>query len=287
MLSPLFARLPRGHGSLAALREAIAGVAEPADRAILGGVTSDRLGHAFAAGYAAALARLAGDPAATSLCVTEEGGAHPRAIRTTLSPEGRLRGAKAWSTLAGDADVLLVAASVGERDGRNELRVARVAADAPGVMRTPMPATPFAPEIGHWRVTFADAPVLDVLPGDGWERYVRPFRTVEDAHVCLATAAYLVGVARAYGWPRDSAERLVADVVLLRAIAGLAPDEPAVHVALAGAIAGLRERVVATDGLWASVDPEEAARWRRDVALLQVADRARAKRAEVAWGRLA
>ena len=95
------------------------GLQRPVDRAIAGGAAVDRLGYAFAAGYAAALHALVPElerpPVLASLAATEEGGAHPRAIRTTLTREGdhwRLSGHKRWVTLAGTQ--LLVLAKLEE-----------------------------------------------------------------------------------------------------------------------------------------------------------------------------
>ncbi len=67
----------------------------PMDRAVAGGFLADRIGYAFAAGYEAALRRLAPDlpeGPIVSLCITEKEGAHPRAIKARLDkrPLGRL-----------------------------------------------------------------------------------------------------------------------------------------------------------------------------------------------------
>src|SRR5262245_11666572 len=75
-------------------RDLRARFASPIDRAIAGGRSAGRLGFAFAAGYHAALSALfpsIGDERFAALCATEEGGARPRAIRTSLSrgPDGR------------------------------------------------------------------------------------------------------------------------------------------------------------------------------------------------------
>jgi acyl-CoA dehydrogenase len=149
------------------------------ERAALGGLVASCVGWAFASGYEAALARL--DPEATrdgslaALCATEEGGGHPRAIRTTLTPTGgqyALAGRKAWVTLGAEAEVLLVVASVGlDPDGRNRLRVARVPSSRAGVRLEAGGATPFAPEIGHARAAFEGVTVdeAELLPGDGYE----------------------------------------------------------------------------------------------------------------------
>ena len=57
------------------------------DMAIAGSFISDRLAYAFAAGYWSALYCLIPslpEKTITSLCVTEEQGNHPKAIKTTL-----------------------------------------------------------------------------------------------------------------------------------------------------------------------------------------------------------
>src|SRR6476469_1880879 len=92
----------------------------PASLAVAGGFAADRLGYAFASGYQAALRALVPDlpvDRTASLCVTERGGGHPRAIETRLVALGggavKLTGEKRWATLSGESGVLLVAASTG------------------------------------------------------------------------------------------------------------------------------------------------------------------------------
>jgi acyl-CoA dehydrogenase len=256
----------------------------PFDRAVRGAHDADRLGHAFVHGYGAALATLVpGVPARTSLCATEEAGNHPRAIATRLDTDLRLRGAKTWSTLAHQAELLLVVASIGSDDtGRNRLRVVKVSPTAPGVTITPMPPPPFAPEIGHAEITF-DTRVAagDVHPGDGYDDNLKPFRTVEDIHVHAALVGWMLGLGERHGWPRELIERLLAAVATLRGLATAPPLAPATHLALAGAIAQTRELVARAP--WASLDTDTRARWERDRPLLEVAGRARTARLEAAW----
>ncbi|MES2641409.1 MAG: acyl-CoA dehydrogenase family protein [Myxococcota bacterium] len=260
----------------------------PIDHAIVGGALADRLGYAYAAGYGAALRSLVptlGRDTTACLCITEAGGGHPRAIQTALVADGEgftLTGAKRWATLAGDGDVLLVAASTGWDAERNQLRLVRLPADTPGVRFVALPPTPFTPEVPHYEVTF-DAVRVDasaVLPGDGYTTYIKPFRTIEDIHVSAAAAAYLLASARSGGWPVALAGRLAALVVTLRALAGAPPDAPATHVALGGALALLDELSAAA--AWAPGDPA-AARWHRDAPLLRIAEKARATRLAAAW----
>lgn len=263
------------------------------ERAAAGGFTADRLGYAFAAGYHSALRALLPDlpedlPAA--LCITEDGGAHPRAIATRLEPptDGtwRLTGTKRWATLADRARVLFVAASTGQTpDGRNQLRLVRVPTHAPGVTITLLPETAFTPEIRHATVRFDGAPVpdADVLPGDGYQRYIKPFRTVEDLHVHAALLGHLLGVARRHRWPRERCEQLTTLLAALRPLADAPPSSAAVHVALAGLLDLLGRLLTETQAHWELVDAEARARWQRDQGLLAVATRARAQRREVAW----
>src|SRR4051812_7923256 len=65
---------------------------DPFERATRGGAHADRIGWAFASGYQAALRALdptIPDDVVAALCVTEADGNFPRAIRTTLTPEGK------------------------------------------------------------------------------------------------------------------------------------------------------------------------------------------------------
>src|SRR5262245_25603109 len=99
--------------------------------------------------------------------------------------------------MASAAQSLLVVASTGNVDGKNRLRVVRVPANAAGVRIEPAVA-PFVPEIAHARVTLDGVRVSagDLLPGDGYDDYLKPFRTIEDLHVHGALLGYLIGVAR-------------------------------------------------------------------------------------------
>ncbi|MCC6556674.1 MAG: acyl-CoA dehydrogenase family protein [Polyangiaceae bacterium] len=268
----------------------------PIDRAIAGGFAADRLGLAFAAGYREALEALAPGIAGAgiaTLCATEEGGAHPRAIRTALERgaggELRLRGKKRWSTLATEAEALLVVASVGEDEaGKNRLRVVRVGAREAGVRIAAMPAPPFAPEIPHAEVELDGVLVreADVLEGDGYEAHLKPFRTIEDVHGHAAALGYLIGAARRHGWPGALIERLAAAALAARAIAAEPPAAAATHVALAGLLAEVERLLSDAAPSWELAGEAERARWARDRPLLEVAAGARAARRERAWQRL-
>jgi hypothetical protein len=162
-----------------------------------------------------------------------------------------------------------------------------VSTSAPGVRITPTSA-PFVPEIPHAEVDLDHVVVAeaDLLPGDGYDAYLKPFRTVEDAHVHAALAGYLIGVARRHEW-HDLVERLLAVALATRAVALADPALPTTHVALAGVLALAGREVEEVEARWrAQVDDPEHVRWQRDRALLQVATTARLARRDRAWERL-
>ncbi len=261
----------------------------PFDVALAGGFSADRLGYAFASGYAAAGAALFGKSGRRgALCATEERGAHPRHIRCALrrTEDGwRLSGEKRFVTFGAHAELLYVVCSLGEKGGHNELRVVAIA-PREGVVMTPLADTPFVPEIPHAAVRFDDVRVADdeILEGDGYQRYLKPFRTVEDVHVHAALVGWLTQVGRRSSWPEAHLERLASIALSLRAIAQSDPSAPEIHVALAGAIAAAAALVEALD--WPAVDEPTRRRWERDRALLRVAGTARDKRLVAAWRRL-
>ncbi|XXF76094.1 acyl-CoA dehydrogenase family protein [Myxococcaceae bacterium GXIMD 01537] len=267
-----------------------------ADLALAGGFLADRLGYAFASGYHAALRSLfpalaADTPAA--LCATEAGGNHPSHIQTRLTARGdgsfQLDGAKAFVTFGTLARQLLVVASEGQdAQGRNRLRFVRIDPARPGVTVTALPQTPFVPEVPHAELTLEGVAVAahEVLPGDGYARYLKPFRTVEDCHVHAAFLGWLMQVARRSGWPAAVQDEILAVAAAVRSMALSDPESPAVHVALGGVLDLSARLVERAAPLWAQVDAATRERWERDRALLHVAGKARARRREAARERL-
>lgn len=255
--------------------------------AVVAASSATTVGAAFLFGYRHALRALVPTLPAdrvVCLCATEKGGAHPRAIATTLTETGDgwvVDGEKTWVTAAPVAQLLLVVAKSGvDEAGRNRLRVALVDTEQPGVTLTPQPPTPFVPEIAHASVRFAEARVQELLPGDGYDRYLKPFRTVEDAHVFGAVLAYLFGQAQQHDWPRPLRERIVAALASFEKVALGDSRSREIHLLLAGAIALGHQ--LASEATPCFADAAREA-WQRDAMLLQVASKARTARAEAAW----
>lgn len=270
----------------------------PAALALAGGFAADRVGWAFASGYQAALRTLLPDlphDTLAAFCVTEAEGNRPRHIRTTIAPQpdGTLRidGAKRWTTLGPSSTLLLIvgalpAAADAERPA---LRVARVPVPAPGLVLQPMPPTRFVPEVPHAQVLMQDLRVAAdaLLPHDGYEAYVKPFRSIEDLHVTLAVLAYLLREGRARRWPAAFNEELVAALSLLLQLAHDDANAASTHIALAGALHIAHRLYAEASRLWAAAAADPAAqRWQRDAPLFDVAGAAREQRAVRAWERL-
>lgn len=267
------------------------------DVAILGGAAADRVAWAFGSAFQAALRVLVPgleEDRLAALCITEKQGNMPRDLQTTLRREGTdivLDGAKHWATLGPKGAVFLVAARDGEAstDARPVLRLVRVPAGTPGLHIDTMPPTSFVPEIPHARLRFENLrlPAESVISGDAYVLHVKPFRTIEDLHVHAAVLAYLLRESRRLGWPHEWAERAISTLLALDAISDMDPAAPTTHVALAGALAEGDRLALAANAHWqAAPDREAADRWQRDRALMDIAAKPRAIRAQRAWERL-
>jgi len=127
----------------------------------------------------------------------------------------------------------------------------------------------------------------EMLAADGYEAYVKPFRTIEDLHVHAAIIAYLVREARRQSWPNAWVERAVGVLHAARALAAEKTSAPATHIALAGVLSCGTTLVTECGNYWQSAAGDPAAeRWLRDRELLGVAGSARVQRTSRAWERL-
>lgn len=267
--------------------------ADPVHQAIVGGFVADRVGWAFASGYQAALHALFADAPGDricALCVTEADGNSPKAIKSSLKISGggwTLNGSKRWTTLGPDGALFFVAARDEAASAtRASIRIARIDSKTPGLKIENMPATRFVPEVPHAQLKFENLKLDDasILPGDGYESYVKPFRTVEDIHVQAAVLAYLMREGQRLSWPAHWLERLSALLAALGKLSDMPAAQAETHIALAGALAIGVGLIGETEEFWrrSAADPA-ALRWARDRELLTVAGKAREQRTKRAW----
>jgi len=199
-----------------------------------------------------------------------------------------LNGSKRWTTLGPDGALFFVAARDEAASGaRASIRIARVDSNAQGLKIESMPATTFVPEIPHARLQFDNVPVAALLPGDGYDQYVKPFRTVEDIHVQAAVLSYLMREGQRLSWPQDWLQRLSALLAAMGKISDMPASHAETHIALAGALAISAGLIAETEEFWrASATDPAALRWARDRELLKVAGTAREQRTRRAWENL-
>ncbi len=266
--------------------------AGPFEEAVMGGFTGDRMAYAFAAGYRAALRYLFGRFRSfdfASFCITEEGGGGPGAIETRLTEEEggyRIDGHKKFISLADHAELFFSAVNAGtEPGGRKRIRIAVIDPSRKGVKIRKMPELPFIPEINHGEVFLEGVmiPEDDLLPGDGYSEYIKPFRTVEDIHIFAAAAGYLFRIATEYQWELSFREELLVTLTTLEALSGEDPLSEHLHLVLGGLIGGFSRFLEAAGSQWDRVDKGVRALWERDRKLLHVAGRIREKRLSRAW----
>lgn len=263
-----------------------------AARAFAGGFSADRLGYAFASGYQEALGALVPPlmGVRSAFCITEAGGTAPSAIDTHFVLKGdayEVSGHKTHVTLGVHAEELLIVGHIGLDDHeRRRICVARIPASREGVELIARPDYPFAPEIPHAELSLTRVRVSldEVLEGDGYDEYVKPFRTTEDLHVAAAIVGYLMRVGRLSGWGPAELEALTAFAAAIFPLCLVDPLDAAVHVA----VGGIQRRLAALiESLpWNAVEPTVRTRFKRDLPIMHVAGKASERRLRVAWRRL-
>ena len=254
------------------------GAVTPFELAVLGGHLMATPGLAFLVGYQAALRMLwpSAPPSLGALCATEQRSLRVADMQTRLSGL-RVSGRKDFVTAGDAADWLLVAARSEDSGETPRLSLAVVYPDEPGVRLEKLPAIPLMPDISHGRLML-DGASCELLAGDGWDAYVKPFRTLEDVYVLSAMTAWLYGVGHDSDWPQSLQLRLLALLAGCAEASRQAPNNLAGHVLLGGLFAQFDGLKVEVDQALADGPPQWAAMWRRDRAVMDLAAGARGKR---------
>lgn len=268
------------------------------DRSIAGGYIANSAAYAFWAGLQSGLQSLFIDlPAncAAAFCVTEASGNHPRDIKSTIRNSGKasktnacwlLNGEKHYISGAFEADLFIVAASEGINSiGKNCLRMILVDSKSPGLSVNLMSNLKILPEVRHGIVCFNNVEVTEdkILPSDAYTDYIRPFRTVEDLFVIIAVLGYLCRLSRVYDWPKSFSEKIISLIVCERTLCVSDPAAAWVHIALGGLLEDIIKFFKELEPCWKMTDEKVRSCWERDIAIMNIASEARAKRLEKAW----
>ncbi|MHC6224207.1 acyl-CoA dehydrogenase middle domain-containing protein [Pseudomonas sp. X10] len=266
----------------AALLERL-GAVSPFELAVLGGRAMPTPGLAFLIGYQAALRVLWPSAPASlgALCATERRSVRPADMGVRLDGL-RLTGSKDFVTAGLEAEWLLVAARSEEQGETPRLSLAVVYPGEPGVRVEALPALPLMPEVGHAHLHLEQA-VCELLAGDGWDAYVKPFRSLEDLYVLAALVAWLYSVGQQCAWPQALQLRLLGLLGGCAEGSRQCADSVGCHLLLGGLFAqfqGLRGEI---DQALAAGPEEWASLWQRDQGVLDLASTAREKRLAKAW----
>ena len=261
----------------------LAGAAGPFVLACLGGQRAATPGLAFLAGYQAALRALWPQAPAGlgALCATEGRSLRPAELQTRYA-EGRVSGRKGFVTAADAADWLLVAAREEGEGEAPRLAMLQLPACGPGVQLEPGPVLALMPEVPHARLLLQDA-AAEQLPGDGWDDYVKPFRSLEDLYVHSALIAWLLATAQRCAWPQPLQLRLLALLASAAEVARQAPAAAATHLLLGGLFEQFAVLRPELDAALAAGPAHWQQLWQRDRGILELAGAARAARLDKAW----
>lgn len=258
----------------------------PFELALLGGRLAATPGLAFLAGYQGALRALWPSAPWTlgAMCVTENRSVRPADMQTRL--EGlSLSGRKDFVTAADSADWLLVAARSDLPNTRPQVALCVAYNGAPGVRVEVLPALSLMPDISHGRLHLENAQ-CERLPGDGWDAYAKPFRTLEDLHVLAALGAWLYGVGVDNAWPQALQLRLLAVLGGCAEVARSGMNEAATHLLLAGVFEQFELLRTDIEAAMAGGAPHWQDLWKRDSNVLSIARVAREKRLQNALAAL-
>jgi hypothetical protein len=250
----------------------------PFELAVAGARLMATPGLAFLVGYQAALRMLwpSAPLSLGALCATEQRSLRPADMQTRLT-DLRLSGRKDFVT-AGDAAEWLLIAARSEAPGESaRLSLAVVFPDEPGVRLEKLPEIALIPDISLGRL-FLDNALCELLAGDGWDAYVKPFRTLEDVYVLSAMTAWLYGIGQDSDWPQALQLRLLALLAGCAEVSRQEPNNPAGHVLLGGLFAQFEGLKTEIDQALADGPPHWAAMWQRDRLVMDLAAGARGKR---------
>lgn len=266
------------------------------DRALVGGSIFRQTSFAFASAYQSAMESMFSLDGQTiaALCHTEKGVKKPREMQTTLSNDKGaivLNGIKSFVSGGTDANTLFISALDARETSTAEqasVRIVKLEASRTGIEAKALPTLPFVPELSHAalslnQVTISEEDIIDGGgDGDGYTDAIKPFRSEEDIHILAALSAQRLRIALDKR-QQDIAARLIS---LISAIKSLEPSDrnaPTCHLQLAGIKASFEDIITLQEPLIAESMPSFQAAWKRDKALLSIAEKAQSIRTERAW----
>ncbi|GAA6136212.1 hypothetical protein NBRC116188_30020 [Oceaniserpentilla sp. 4NH20-0058] len=163
------------------------------------GLRCSNMSQAFSLAYRCALQSLLPQLATNkwaAMCVTEPSGNHPKNIESQLTGFA-VNGHKSFVTMATLAEQLLVIVKQEEKSDRPQLKAVLIDSAQAGVELVQFPPLGMLKDIPHGKVTFKNADA-DILAGDGYSEYSKPFRTLEDIYAVLVASSFILSMAKRF-----------------------------------------------------------------------------------------
>ena len=201
-----------------------------------------------------------------AFCASEMGGNRPSAIETTVQHDASgglvLNGRKRWATLGPMASHLVVIASERQDSERNHLRAAVIPTDRSGVFIEEMTipgSMPNSLRLPHSLINLDGVAVdqNELMVGDGYSAFMKPYRTIEDAFGVAAQAASLLAMALRHGAEAEAVDGVVALIASLRAVVLEDLTQPSSHLVVSAAEKALPALIPAI----AAHLPDDIASW--------------------------
>ena len=261
--------------------------------AVTSAVQADRLAWAFFSGYQAAIQAtfptrcIPGEVSA--ICVNEVGRKISEITTQLRIGNGffHLEGKKSWSLAGVDELTMFVLArnKDGPERGPGSLSFLQLPKSTAGVKMNPPKEQEPVPELPHAEVEFSNVIVASaqIIPGDGYADFAKPFRLSEDIHVTACTLAYLLGEGRNANWSKIWIQKCIAAISGLYSCSTLDPLRAETHILTAGVLNLAGEVIYESEYLWGQSAKEKSKRWHRDFPLLSLGREARRQRAIKSW----
>jgi acyl-CoA dehydrogenase len=252
---------------------------------------ADRVAWAFFSGYQGAIqAAFHTETGTVGAFGANEAQRKITEIETSLDDrDGRLllTGSKSW-VLAGIDDLtlfVLARRASGPAKGPGSLSIVRLPIRSAGVEAEPRRTQAVVPELPHSAVHFESTPLTpsDVLQGDGYADYAKPFRLREDVFVTGCVLAYLLAESQLGSWPTTWSQRTIAVLSLLETCSRRDPRQADTIILVAGALSFAGDVIRDAEPLWTPSQELTRARWLRDRPILALGKEARRQRAIQSW----
>ncbi len=209
----------------------------PIDKAIIGGFTCQQFSFTFMAGYQAALEKMFPTIAPNefkALCVSEEKGSHPKAIQTTLTNH-QINGLKTYITAGSEVAHLLVLCKTEiVVNDRPLLKMVHLPSNANNIKITDFELA-FMRDVKHGKLALNNTKITadQILEGDGFSQYTKPFRILEDICVGAAYQAMLLRQAVDHKWEENVRDQILLNIYTLKKLFSLPLSARETHLLLA------------------------------------------------------